>query len=108
MTEKTYGLRVEYTPGGKPVTHGGSGTAYSNYGCRCQECTDANAARYNRRRKEREALAETGKLPEWVKHGSDSTYCNWGCRCEACTKEHSRKCAEYQASVKKNKTEGDG
>lgn len=41
---------VTTTPGGKPVEHGGSGAAYSNYGCRCEPCTVANTERTARGR----------------------------------------------------------
>jgi len=52
--------RVDFTPSGKSVTHGGSGTAYAHYGCRCDECTVANTARSMRRRaRDREARAAT-------------------------------------------------
>lgn len=94
---------VYYTPGGKLVTHGGSGNAYSNYGCRCLECREANTARYERRREERRALIEAGEEPEGVKHGEDSTYTNWGCKCEPCTAAHARKCSEYYHQTKGSK-----
>lgn len=98
---------VYYTPGGKAVTHGGSGNAYSNYGCRCLECRDANTARYERRREERRAMTARDEIPASVKHGSDSTYTNWGCKCEPCSTAHARKCAEYYNQVKLLKqTEG--
>lgn len=41
----------------------GKKTTYRNYGCRCEPCTRANTAdvnAYRARRREREALAETG------------------------------------------------
>lgn len=41
---------INYTPTGKPVEHGGSGSAYSNYGCRCKPCTIANTERTARGR----------------------------------------------------------
>lgn len=69
---------VNFTPSGKPVTHGGSGTAYANYGCRCEDCKKANSERASRRRRERYA-----EIPP-DNHGKYSTYSNWGCRCPEC------------------------
>ncbi len=80
---------VKYTPGGKLVKHGGSGTAYANYGCRCDECKQANAERALRRRK-----ARLKEEPPPGSHGKYTTYSNWGCRCEFCLKagsEHNKK-----------------
>lgn len=74
------GVKVDFTPSGKPITHGGSGTAYANYGCRCDECKAANSERTKRRRLERyQETAPPGA------HGKYSTYSNWGCRCEPCS-----------------------
>lgn len=72
---------VNFTPSGKPVTHGGSGTAYANYGCRCTDCKLANTERAKRRRRER-----VKEEPPEDAHGKYSTYSNWGCRCDACVK----------------------
>lgn len=74
------GVRVDFTKTGKPVTHGGAGAAYSHYGCRCGECTEANARRAKRRWLERRVEA----MPEQP-HGQYSTYVNWSCRCVECT-----------------------
>lgn len=94
------GEKVYHTPGGKLITHGGSGNAYSNYGCRCRECMDANTERYERRRDERRALASEGRIPPSVKHGTDSTYTNWGCSCDPCRLAHAEKCRDYYANRK--------
>lgn len=88
------GEKVDYTPGGKPVTHGGSGNAYSNYGCRCRECMDANTDRYERRRAQRRIELEEGRAPD-LEHGTDSTYTNWGCQCKPCKLAHAKKCRDY-------------
>lgn len=75
---------VNFTPAGNPVTHGGSGTAYANYGCRCNPCTQANRVRTQRRRLER--------LPDEAprgSHGTVSTYNNWNCRCGDCLRAKS-------------------
>lgn len=81
---------VKYTPSGKKlVTHGGSGNAYANYGCRCDECKAANTKRIRRRLHERDAST----LPPEA-HGKYTTYTNWRCRCEACVLAGSEKNAE--------------
>ena len=81
-------LIVNFTPGGKPVTHGGAGTAYANYGCRCDECTLANRFKVARRQAER----RYEKVPSEEMHGKQSTYINWSCRCEPCSAAHSAVC----------------
>ena len=87
------GRVVSFTPSGKPVTHGGSGHAYSNYGCRCDECRAANAARFARRKAERDMRMSD------FEHGS-SGYVNWGCRCDVCAEAHSEVMAANYASRK--------
>lgn len=74
---------VLLTPAGNPVRHGGSGSAYANYGCRCVPCTEANRVRVVRRRAERSA-DDPG-----VAHGTRGGYINWGCRCVPCTRANS-------------------
>ena len=74
------------------MNHGGSGTAYANYGCRCDECKEANRARTSRRRKER--FAEP-KAPDDPRHGKSTFYSNHGCRCEKCTAAWSAECKRY-------------
>lgn len=73
---------VEFTPSGKRVTHGGSGTGYSAYGCRCAECKAANT----RRARERYLKRKTSEIT--AAHGLKSTYDNWGCRCQECKEAH--------------------
>lgn len=63
------------------IPHGGSGGGYSNHGCRCQECKDANTRRVLARRRRREL--ET-KNPDDPRHGTMSFYINAGCRCRVC------------------------
>lgn len=81
MTERPI---VHFTPGGKEVTHGGAGTAYSAYGCRCEPCTRANADRVRRRQQER----RPEEMPATSKHGTYSAYVNWNCRCQRCKGAH--------------------
>lgn len=82
---------MDLTRSGKPVTHGGAGTGYSNHGCRCAECTEANTRRLKRRRAER-------KAEEPLTHGSVSTYVNWSCRCEKCGEAHNENERRARAS----------
>lgn len=89
------GEKVLFTPGGKPIQHGGSGSAYANYGCKCLECRQANTARANRRRAER----RHEDIPEGVVHNA-STYSNWACRCDDCATAHAEKERELQAERK--------
>lgn len=84
---------VTHTPSGKTVKHGGAGTSYVHYGCRCLECTEANRARHVRGHESRHSR----EIPETVKHGKAGTYVNWGCRCEPCTKAQTDKCNSYYA-----------
>jgi len=79
------------------MKHGGAGTAYANYGCRCAECTEANRVRTARRRAER--VAEH-KDPNDPRHGKVSFYSNHGCRCEKCTTAWSAYCKSAHAKRK--------
>lgn len=63
------------------IPHGGSGGGYSNYGCRCAECKEANTRRVVARRRQREQEA---KDPNDRRHGTMSFYINAGCRCDKC------------------------
>ena len=91
------GIKVDFTPAGGLVKHGGSGTAYANYGCRCEECQEANTERTKRRRRER-----VTEEPPADSHGKPSTYSNWGCKCVECVAAgavHNKK--HYDARKKK-------
>ncbi len=90
-TEQTTAHIVTHTPGGKLVTHGGSGNAYTNYGCRCEECRAANTRRVNRRRRHRSP--ESGAF----EHGAGG-YRNWNCRCDVCSEAHREAMARAKAS----------
>lgn len=64
----------------------GTVNGYSNLGCRCQPCKDANAVYNKRCREQRE-----GRLtPDDPRHGKTSTYTNWRCRCDACRQSFSQ------------------
>lgn len=56
----------------------GKASTYDTYGCRCEDCTSAHAARVAAQRARRKARGVMGE------HGSVSTYTNYGCRCEDC------------------------
>lgn len=86
---------VTHTPAGTVVIHGGSGTGYRSYGCRCRACKEANRYRADNDRKKR---MERG-IPETVAHGKATTYGNWGCRCDPCTDAWTVKCNTYYAQV---------
>jgi len=77
------------------TNHGGAGTAYSHYGCRCDECRAANAARKKRRDKERARLLAAGLVNPT--HGEVSTYSNYLCRCDECRAAWSERCRRYKA-----------
>ena len=87
---------VKFTPSGKLVKHGGAGTAYEHYKCRCTECKLAHSERINRRRKER----DPNDAP-WDSHGKVSTYKNWNCRCEACTQANTEDSRKTYRKIKK-------
>lgn len=90
----TEGFKVLVNPRtGEPITHGGSGTSYEHFGCRCFECREANSKRAHRRRKER----KSEKKPV---HGKASTYINWECRCYKCKAAHNEKVKAYNRSLK--------
>ena len=81
--------------------HGGSGSRYSNAGCRCVKCTEANRTRIMRRREERYA----GRV--WVNgylthpnatHGTIGGHGNWGCRCGDCIAANADRCATWRAN----------
>lgn len=78
--------------------HGGSGGGYTNHGCRCDACKQANTVRYARRRKEREQEAKNMDDP---RHGTPSFYANWGCRCERC-----RAASRAKRTTPQEKTDG--
>lgn len=83
---------VQRSKGG--IKHGGAGTAYAHYKCRCAECREANTARCRRARQAR----ATKPVPESVKHGA-SCYVNWSCRCDVCREAWRVRC--YQAHLRR-------
>jgi DNA-directed RNA polymerase subunit N (RpoN/RPB10) len=70
----------------------GTLSGYTNWDCRCQACTRANA-KAQKRYRERLAAEPT---PEHV-HGTINGFDNYKCRCESCRNakrayDHARKC----------------
>lgn len=61
------------------MKHGQNG--YTNYGCRCGVCRDAQAA-YHRAWK---AKARGTLAPDDSRHGTPNGYANYSCRCLRCT-----------------------
>lgn len=59
-------------------------STYTNWGCRCDECTAAHTRDEAKARKARYDWTREHGLPAGVKHGA-SAYSNWGCRCTVCT-----------------------
>ncbi len=78
----------------RDIPHGGAGTSYEYYGCRCDECRDAHRRRIARRKAERAAQVKESGLPDGVEHGK-SAYTNWGCRCDVCTDANKVFCRNY-------------
>jgi len=62
--------------------HGTAG-GYTNWGCRCPDCT--RAATGEQRRLKANRFARLAVDPSQAPHGKASTYGNWGCRCRPCT-----------------------
>ena len=75
----------------------GSTNGYTNQGCRCQPCRDANNAYYQKRSAERAELIV--KDPSLAPHDNESTYKNWGCRCRPCMDSH----AAYKRRYRKRR-----
>lgn len=69
------------------VPHHGTVNGYSNYRCRCWECSDAWADECYERRQRRRAKRRNvnGRLVAvGAEHGKYSTALNYGCRCVHC------------------------
>lgn len=61
----------------KPDVKHGTENAYTNRGCRCDECKEASRVANARRREGRKGSDRTP-------HGTATGYTNWGCRCDLC------------------------
>jgi hypothetical protein len=60
------------------MTAHGTVSRYKHGGCRCDACTDAQAAAMR-------AYKAIPRDPADLRHGELSTYNNYGCRCLPCT-----------------------
>lgn len=61
----------------------GTVSTYTNYGCRCESCTEVHSAACASAAKHRaDRLAAD---PTIRPHGVEATCTGWGCRCEPCT-----------------------
>jgi len=87
--------------GMKPIPHG-TRNGYSHYGCRCDECSEANSEwRKAQRARWRAAGCAPGKAPPRstaVPHGTISGYTYWNCRCEPCARAMRADTAKRQAA----------
>lgn len=70
--------------GRRPSEHGTNST-YTNWGCRCAECTAA-FREWMRSRRDRN---KTRAVPSDA-HGTDRGYVYYWCRCDACRSAHNR------------------
>lgn len=71
----------------------GRRTTYRYWGCRCDDCTDANTGyAISNRRRSTELLAMGLAVVPREAHGKASTYNNHGCRCGPCVTAHSAEC----------------
>lgn len=59
----------------------GTINGYTNYGCRCDPCREANSKSTSRRKL---VLHGKGLDPDDERHGTYNGYTNYGCRCDAC------------------------
>ena len=71
---KKFGLKKGRTP------RHGTATEYGHFGCRCDECIEANRIRCG------QVKASMRERVEDAPHGTQSGYWNWECRCDACRK----------------------
>lgn len=55
-------------------------SGYTNYFCRCPECTEA----WNEYTRNRRSERKDGSMPPGVVHGKPTTYANWMCKCQPC------------------------
>lgn len=62
----------------------GSYSTYSNHGCRCDPCREANRA-YRKRNRARACVDLHDVCPHEIEHGKVTSYVHHGCRCELCT-----------------------
>lgn len=82
-------LRKQSRTDDKSLIKHGTRSGYSNYGCKCDPCREAER---DYRRSYTRQYTGTGPVPEGVRHGTRYAYKRYGCRCEEC------KAADVQAN----------
>lgn len=98
-------LAAEFEAGVKEPKHGQVST-YTNYGCRCELCSEAHAEALVKEYKSRVRRLKSGEVRhEDLEHGRKYTYTQWGCRCQPCTDAATESSKEsmrqYQEKFKK-------
>lgn len=86
----------------------GTGHGYRNYGCRCVECTAANAASAKRYRLENPEASRAAhqrymkklRKSDDIPHGTTHGYVNYRCRCDECRRANTEYRREYRARKK--------
>lgn len=91
-TTRTARRRAERRLGREDLIHPdaphGTPGGYSNWGCRCEDCSAEFAVALDSSYRNRlSKLTESGGRPFHpdAPHGSSNGYTSYGCRCEACT-----------------------
>jgi hypothetical protein len=81
------------------ISEHGTLNAYTNLGCRCARCREANRIECSRQkeRRRRGIPSRTGYIP---KHGTLTRYQNWCCRCTHC------RLAAFEHRVNRGETSG--
>ena len=81
--------RARYVSPDGNIEHG-TVTSYSNHGCRCAECREANAA------SQRELIARYREQGGRGRHGTNYRY-QTGCRCDRCRAAHAAEDRKWRA-----------
>jgi hypothetical protein len=82
-TVETSGSPTPFIHPGDGDPRHGSDNGYSNLRCRCQQCRQAWARTYQKRRQRKRSEPTPVDA-----HGTVSGYSYWGCRCAKCTEIH--------------------
>ena len=87
------------------IPHGTAG-GYTNFACRCEDCTTAAREadrRYrtaNREKVRAASAARRARLKqtpfEDIPHGTAAGYASYGCRCDDCRKANNERCKRYR------------
>ncbi len=90
-TEHSRRTREKYTTEPEKIPHG-TDSGYTNWGCRCEECSAARAlaTKQYQKRVQLKAILD----PDSIKHGTFFAYAMQKCKCDICMehmREYSRK-----------------